>query len=468
MSFQQLLLVLQARWRLVVAIASAVIVVAVVISLLLPKQYTAEASVVINTKGTDPISGAPLQAQMMPSYMATQVDIITSDRVAQRVVKMLKLDQVPAFRAQWEEATKGKGSFEFWLGGVLGKKLEVKPSRESNVININFKWPDAKAAATLANAFTQAYIDTNLDINVEPAKQYASFFAERLKVMRSDVETAQKKLSDFQRENGITAADERLDVENARLAELSTQLVAAQSQRMDSTSRQQQAGNKNAMSPEVLQNPLIANLKADLSRMESQRDEIVRRLGKNHPDYQRSEADIAALKDRIAQESARVVTSLGTSNQVNLQREGELRAALDAQRKKLLLLKNQRDQLTVLQNDVTAAQRAHDTTSQRLTQSSLESQTQQTNIVVLNAATEPVEPSGPKVVLNTALAIFLGLFLGVGTALLLELLDQRVRGTDEIRQLIQAPFLGSVTSPREKTRLSIFKWMRRSPRLAGA
>jgi chain length determinant protein EpsF len=469
MTFQQLLLVLQARWRLVVSIAFAVIAVALTVSLLLPKQYSAEASVVINAKGTDPISGAPLQAQMMPSYMATQVDIINSDRVAQRVVKMLKLDQIPAFRTQWQEATNGKGSFEFWLGGVLGKRLEIKPSRESNVINISFKWPDAKAAAALANAFTQAYIDTNLDINVEPAKQYASFFAERLKVMRADVETAQKKLSDFQRENGITAADERLDVENGRLQELSTQLVAAQSQRMESASRQQQAGNKNAMSPEVLQNPLINNLKSDLSRMESQRDEIVRRLGKNHPDYQRSEADIVSLKDRIAQETARVLTSLGTSNQVNMQRENEIRAALEAQKKRQLLLKNQRDQLTVLQNDVSAAQRAYDTTSQRLTQSSLESETQQTNIVVLNAATEPVEPSGPKVLLNTALAVFLGAFLGIGTALLLELLDQRVRGTEDIRQLIKAPFLGSVTSPRtSRGWMSLFRSKRPGASLAGA
>ncbi|MEC5384406.1 chain length determinant protein EpsF [Uliginosibacterium sp. H3] len=442
MSFHQLLLVLQARWRLVATIALAVVGVVVTISLILPKQYTAEASVVINTKGMDPISG--VQLQVLPSYMATQVDIINSDRVAQRVVKTLKLDQVPAFRTQWEEATKGKGSFESWLGELLNKKLEIKPSRESNVININFKWPDAKAAAALANAFTQAYIDTNLDINVEPAKQYATFFTERLKVMRADVEAAQKQLSDFQRENGITAADERLDVESARLQELSTQLVAAQSQRMDSASRQQQAGNKNAMSPEVLQNPLIANLKADLSRMESQRDEIVRRLGKNHPDYQRSEADIAALKDRIAQESARVVTSLGTSNQVNLQREAELRAALDAQRKKLLLLKNQRDQLTVLQNDVLAAQRAYDTTSQRLTQSSLESQTQQTNIVVLNAATEPADPSSPKIWLNTLLAIVIGAFFAVIAALFAELRDQRVRSPSELTRLLSVPILTNV------------------------
>jgi chain length determinant protein EpsF len=450
MNFTQFLLILKARRLVVLAVAGMLVLTAMVITFILPKQYSATASIVIDAKGVDPISGVPMQVMLLPSFMATQVEIVNSDRVATRVVKMLKLDQVPQFHEKWEKATDGKGSYEKWLADEISAKLDTKPSRESNVLNINYTWPDAKASAAIANAFAQAYIETSVELRVEPAKQYTSFFTERSKAVRAELEEAQKRLSDFQRENGITVADERLDVENTRLSELSSQLVGVQSQRMDSESRQKQSTNKDAL-PEVLQNPLIGSLKAELARAESQREDIVRRLGRNHPDYQRNEADIAQMKERIAQETSRVVNSVGTGNQVNIQRESEIKAALDAQKKKLLQIRNLRDTLTVLQNDVMTAQRNLDAINQRLTQTSLESQVQQNNVAILNLAYEPLKPSSPKTLLNFFLSVVIGGLLGIGAALLLEFSDKRIRGEHDLKALLGVPVLGTLRRPQRKS-----------------
>jgi chain length determinant protein EpsF len=442
MSFIQFLLILRARLLVVLAIVGVVCATTLVISLLMAKQYTATATVLVDAKGIDPVTGVTT-SMLQPSYMATQVDIASSERVATRVVKTLKLDEIPQFHEKWEEATQGRGSFEQWLADMVGKRLSIKPSRESNVLSVEFKWPDAKASALFANAFAEAYIDTSLELKVEPAKQYATFFADRAKQIRSDLETAQKKLSDYQRENGITAADERLDVETARLNELSSQLVAIQSQRMETQSRQREAGNKETMT-EVLQNSLISNLKGDLARAEAKREDVVARLGKNHPEYQRTESEIASLREKIERETARVISSLSTNMQANVQRESELKTALEAQKKKLLELKNQRDQLTVLQNDVTNAQHAYDAINQRMTQSSLESQSQQANIVLLTRAYEPTAYSSPKILLNMFLAIVFGLFLGAGTAMMLELFNPCVRGAQDLQALLKLPVLGTL------------------------
>ena len=104
--------------------------------------------------------------------MATQIDIINSDRVAQRVVKLLRMDESPAIREQWIEATEGEGDLVVWLAELLKKKLNVKPSRDSNVINIEFSGADQSFAAVVANTFAQAYIDINLELKVEPARQH--------------------------------------------------------------------------------------------------------------------------------------------------------------------------------------------------------------------------------------------------------------------------------------------------------
>ncbi len=441
MTFQQFLLILRARWLVILLTFMVVVGTAVGVSLVMPKKYAASAAVLVDVKTPDPILGALMPGMMTPGYMATQIDIIQSDRVARRVVQMLKIDQNASARQQWQEETAGRGSIEAYFADLLSKQLDVKPSRESNVINITYKSGEPQFAAVIANAFAQAYIDTNVELRVDPAKQYAGWFDQRTKGLRDQLEAAQTRLSQFQRENGIINADERLDVENARLQELSSQLVAMQALRAETSSRQAQAGNTETL-PEVLQSGLVQSLKADVARQEARLKDLSSQYGPNHPQVLRAVAEGQALRAKLENEIKRVAGGVGTNTRVNVQREAEIRTALDAQKKKVLEIKKQRDEITVLQREVENAQKAYDMTAQRLVQTNLESQTQQTNIVVLNPAVEPVEPSSPKLLLNTLLSIFVGALLGVGLALLLELLNRRVRSPEDIVEALGLPVIG--------------------------
>ncbi|MBP7667796.1 MAG: chain length determinant protein EpsF, partial [Burkholderiaceae bacterium] len=260
MTFGQFLSILRARKWAALLVFVLVVGTTVGVSLVLPKQYDATASVVIDIK-PDPVAAMAFPTMAMPSFMATQVDILTSDRVALKVIRDLKLLDNPTLREQWQTEGEGKGTIEQWLIELLTKNLDVKPSRESNVIQINYRSPDPRFAAGLANAFAQAYIATTLELRVDPAKQFSAFFVAQSKDARTALEAAQGKLSAFQRDKGIIAADERLDVENARLAELSSQLVQIQAIASESGSRQQQAqGASGDRMQEVLNNPLIGGL----------------------------------------------------------------------------------------------------------------------------------------------------------------------------------------------------------------
>ena len=86
MTFQQFLLILRARFWVIAGILAGVVLITLLISLMLPKKYTATTALVVDSKSSDPLMGAMLPSQMMPGYLATQVDIINSQRVAQRVV----------------------------------------------------------------------------------------------------------------------------------------------------------------------------------------------------------------------------------------------------------------------------------------------------------------------------------------------------------------------------------------------
>lgn len=447
MTFSQFLSILKARKLAALAVLLITVLTTVTISLLLPKQYTATAAVVVDVKSPDPILGMMLGGAMMPGYMATQVDIITSDRVAQRVVRELKLTENAQLREDWLSETEGKGSLEAWIAELLQKKLDVKPSRESNVVNIGYKAPDPRFAAVLANAFAKAYIDTSIDLRVEPAKQYSSFFDARAKELRAALEQAQSKLSEYQRSRGILVTDERLDVETQRLNELTSQLVAIQALSAESRSRSAQAKSSADQLQDVINNPVVAGLRADLSRQEAKLQELNAKLGEAHPQVKELKANIGELRQRIDAETRRVSGSVGINNNINNSRESELRAAAEAQRKKVAQMKELRDEAAVLIKDVDAAQRAYDTVAQRLTQSSLESQASQTNISVLTPASEPSLPSSPKIVLNTLVSVFLGGLFAIGFALLRELMDRRVRSVEDLTEALGVPLLGTLPKP---------------------
>ncbi len=451
MTLQQFLLILWARRRLVFFTFLGTVLTATVVTFLLPKEYSASAAVVLDVKSPDPIAGMVLPGLMAPGYMATQVDIINSDRVAMRVVKMLRMDENPAIQEQWQEATEGKGKIGPWLVELLQKKLDVKPSRESNVISITYSGSSPEFAAAMANAFAQAYIDVNLELRVEPARQNAKWFDEQSKQYRERLDNAQKALSDYQQKSGIVATDERLDYETQKLNELSTQLTAAQAQGTDASSKRKTAGSADTL-PEVMQSPLVTQLKGDIARLEARLKEVSGNVGVNHPQYQRSQAELAELKSKMNAEVSRISSSIGTAGNISKQKVSELIAAINTQKTRILELKEQRDEITLLVREVESAQRAFDAVSQRTTQSRLESQSVQTNVAMLNQATEPVKHARPKRMLNVLLSMFVGLLLGVGSALLLELSQRRIRSTDDLNQTLGIPVLATLDAEENKLR----------------
>lgn len=441
MTFSQFLTILRARWKLMIGTLAAVMLLVLAVNLVAPRLYTASAAVVVDVKSPDPLVGMVLPGLMAPGYIATQLDVLESERVARGVIKLLHLDENAGLREQWRDQTDGSGSYDAWLADLLQRNLDIKPSRESSVINISYTAVDPQFAAALANAFVRSYIDTTLDLRVEPAKQYANLFSSQAKQARDNYERAQTKLSEYQKQHGLLATDERLDIENARLAELSSQVVAIQSLSAEASSRKRLASST---SPDVLNSAVVGSMKSDLSRQEAHLKELSSRFGDAHPQVQELRANIAELQTKMAQEIAHISSSAGISSSISRSREDQARAALEQQRQRIFTLKAQRDEASVLLRDVESAQRALEAITARLNQTSIESQSTQTNVSVLKEATAPSKPSSPRTVFNTILGLLVGSMLALTLALVVELRDRRLRSEEDVTEGLNVPMLGQL------------------------
>jgi chain length determinant protein EpsF len=396
------------------------------------------------------VSGALLPLQMLPGYLATQIDIIKSHSVALKVVSALKLTDLEAIRDEFREDTDGAGSIRDWLADRLLQQLDVRPARESSVIDVAYSSVDPQVAAEMANAFADAYVQTSLELKTDPARRQAGWFEEQVADLRKALETAQQRLTEYQSAHEIVAAAaDRIDIENAKLAAVSSQLVASQNEMYATATRQRQmteAVQRDRVDelPDIVGNPLVQSLKAELVRSDSKIADIGSRYGTNHPLYVSAEAERNSLRVKLAAEIETARGAINQTAQIASRQVATLQNAAEQQKARVLELNEERDTLAVLSRDVDSARAAYDAVMDRKTHVRLEGEVNQTDIAVLNPAVPPLRPAFPLLGLNLLLACVLGTFLGCGAALLAETSSRRVRSRDDLAELARVPVLAEV------------------------
>ena len=451
MNLSQFLLALRARRKAFFLVLVATIVMAIGVALVVPKKYVGTATLLVDARDEQAMSPSRiLTFRDRASYIGTQIELVQSGRVAQQVVRDLKLNQNPDLRAAFEDDTGGVGSIDAWIAAMLLDRLKVTSS-VSNLITVEYSSNDPKRAADVANAFAKAYLATALDLRTQPQREAAEWFEDQLKGMKARVTESQTKLTGFQREKGLVTADDRVDIDAARLGELNTQLLASRNATYEAQARRKQAaelvesgGSPDAL-PEVMTSPAIMAVKSDLARAESLLQIASGDLGQNHPVYLKHSAEVTALREKLGNEMKKVVSALGNAEQQARRREQELQAALDAQQQHIIKMKDARVQIAAMTRDVENAQRSYDAVLARYMTTRIESRAQQGDVALLTPAIEPAKPAHPKIPLIAGLSVVLGLMLATMMVYALETLDRRVRSRYDLESRLAVPSLGRLS-----------------------
>ena len=473
MSFGQFLSVLWARGVLILAVMLVALGAGLGVTMLLPQRYDATAIVAVDPgAASSPAGNAP--SSRMEDVMSTHLDVIASPAVALRVSEMLDLGNNPDIGAllaesrlrnrvsQWLsrllEVETGQGEqaldLKDWMVNRLLRNVEVKAKRDSHLIRITYSAPDGEFAASVANTFVKSYLETVQRLQSEPAKKNARQFDEQIKELRQVLEQAEAKLAKFQQDKGFVATEERMDLENTRLSEMSAQLAVAQSQSYESQARQRQlreflAGGKGAAPAEVSSSPVVQQLKQSVSEREAKLSELSKKVGPNHPQYVAASTELEGLRGRLREETRMAAQGVLTSSGVAPEREGSLRAAVEQQRSRVLGLKNARNQLAILMREADSARQAHDAAVQRFNQTRMAGEVAQAHGTVVYSAVAPVLPVSPNITLNVAIALALGLVVGVGMALYREAADGYVRSAGDLVEIMGVPIF-AVLAPKRR------------------
>lgn len=470
MTILQLLYILRARSILIFLVFAGVIAASVAATWHAPKLFEATAAVLVDFK--EPISGEQLSPFGLDDYLTTQLDIIQSRRVALEVLRTLESDTAHTADTQ--------------RMATLKKRLSAKLSnRGSRVIDITYRAEEPEIAAQYANAFAEAYRQTALDLSVEPATRTADWLHEQMQELLSKRQEAQHKLTAYQQEKGILATDERVDIETNRLTTLTQELLAAQTRTQAAESRLQEMRELQAQDrlpglvPQLLASsqrflddhsqiqeaenqvhaltnrPDLHPGSADLTRkllpanleVRELRERLMlwetrlKEISEAHPDYKRILAEVQTLRQDLQTEVDGLFMTLERDVAVARARENAVKTSLADQREKILQLQRSRDQIPALLNEVEASQKAYDSARARYDEYRMQSQANVTNVSVLSPAFSPRSPLNPPLLLVLIVSVAVGAILGMGAALLAEIVDRRVHGKDDLSNHLRLPFL---------------------------
>lgn len=404
-------------------------------------------------------------------YLRTQQEVLKSRATAERVVNELNLTEHPAFNQPaepslveavlpWlkekdavpEDGPRSSEAIAAHTRDVVGAVqdgLTIEPVGNSRLLRAHFDSPDAKLAADVANSMARVFININLARRLDATSYAKTFLQDRLQQAQAKLEESEKALVAFARQQELVKTGAQDAVDTQVLQGFTVALTQAQQDRIRAESLYNSVqGTAIQALPEVMNNPTIQNLKQRKTQLESEYQEGLKVFKPAYPKMQQLAGQIAEIDANIEKEIENVRGAIKARYQAARELENALTAKLQESRLSILGEQDRSIQYNILKREVETNRQLFEGLLQRLKEVGVAGGVGTNNISVVDRAEVPSYPHTPNPRRNLMIAIFLGLFGGVGLAFLFEHLDDTVKDSAEMEQQLGLPVLGLIPHTR--------------------
>lgn len=450
------------RWMIIFC-GVALMLLSLAATLVLPKTYRASSDVYVDYQSNDPISTRQFSPMLDTSYMEDQIALIESYEVSNRVVDALGLANTPEFRRQtadMNEAQRLRAYRE--LINSVNRRVEVMNQGSSRVLQVRYNGSSPEGARDAANAVVQAYFSLTSELGQRAGRERVSLYDSQLVKMRQQADDAQRKLNDFEREQGLIMTSSGENVSVGDLSNTLSKLVSVQVDRQRAQARwgsiaaQLKAGVGAADIAEVATRGDIADIKGKLTDVERQLASVRGPgvLGSGNPQLRALESERASLRRDLERESTRALDAMRQLPQELIEQERLVQQEVDTRRKSILKAQEASAMQASLARQLENAQRSYESASQRYGDLLISTNVAPSNLMVLRAAQTPETYSKPSRRINTIAGLLAGLFAGFGLALFLEFSNRRLRCREDISRSLGLTPLGAVRRTPKLERLA--------------
>ena len=423
-----------------------------------------------------------------PEELETELQVITSPVLLERVVRKMELHKFAEFNPSMQEPSQ-VGEFKYQLknfisglipgGSSADEEAEAAAAAERNmteteredaqiamatrillnkivasrngrtlIFTIEATSVDPAMAKELANTVADQYLVDQLDAKFDATKRANAWLEDQLGDLRKELNETEAAVEAYRSQEGLLSARGQTLTES-QIAETSGQLIVQEANysellaRLNNVREQIRRGTSETIA-EAINSDVIRNLRVQLAQIIRERADLETRYGPRHPDMARIVAEEQDLQAQIDAEIQRVVTSLESETNISRQRVESLRASLNNLRDELSDNNRSLIRLRELERNRDASRTLYENFLNKFKEIDSQEGITEADARILSYAETPKAPALPRTNLNMALGIIMGLAMASALVLLLELLDNRVSSGEEIEESFGIPFLGNV------------------------
>ncbi len=473
-------IILKRKWVLVTFAAVLVVFVAV-LSFTATPLYRATATILIDEPSASLVniqdvlnSGGYYQTDYLGTYFNTQLKLLTSRSLAERVAKKLDLGSRPEFRTARSSRTNPVQALKgiLSLRWVLPRKkpaetrpeagspaatsyafavldgLGIAPVPETRIVQVSYTSSQPVLAADIVNTLVEEFVRYSVETRYEATKQTSEFLSETISQLRDDLKRKEEDLQKYGEEKKLLFLNDKESTVVNKFSDVNAAFTEAQIDRFkkEALYRELRDLNINAL-PESVTNPVIQALKASYSQAQSDYEEKGKFYRPDYPEMVKLKARLESSRNALQEEIRKAVGAAEADYRAALNKERSLQTLLDSQRTDVVRMNNNAILYRSLQIEVDNMRSLLSTLVSKQNEIQVSSQLgglRTSNIKIVDRALVPGGPFTPNTRRNLMMALFLGLFGGLGLIFLVESLDNTVKGPEDVEKLTGLPSLGII------------------------
>lgn len=475
------------KW-VILGLGMASLVVAGGIAFSLPAIFQSTATVMIEpvqakVVNIEEVYGGMGQAR---EHFQTQVEILKSRDVALKTIKALKLWQHPDF-----DPTKAKESMTWQIKQSLGlgkpepewnedtlaeavldkfqDALSVSPVRLSQLVKLSFESTSAELSQKVVSTHAEQYINSDREARFTLTQQASTWLQERVSGLRQKLDQSERALQAYRDSQGlVNLGGSAQSIDGQRISNVSTELVAARVRRAEIEGvykdiRQIRSSGSNDFSSvaAVMRHPSVIKAKEQEAAAQQKLSELSQRYGYEHTKVVQATAELQSAKQSLNMQADSVAASLARDYEIARATEQQLAGELASARSSVAQVNRKEAQLGILEREVQANRQLYDLFMGRAKETSAanDMQGQVARVVDPAALGEQIKP---KKIQMMAVALVLGLMAGALIALLLDKLDNTLKGQDDAEERLKQPILASLPVLKSNERKAVMQTVLKS------
>src|SRR3989304_6183364 len=431
------------------------------------------------------VEGAAVITKDPIELINTQMEILNSRALADRVVKKMQLDKNPYFlekkkkkknslfasgsHIKKDTATglfptkspppsiqipfvKKEQQLDQDITDIILKSMKVIAVRKSSILKINYLSENPTVAAGMANGIANEYIEHNLDMRVRPYRDAAEWLSTKILESKSRVEASEKELQQYKENKGIVSFELKENVITQKLRELVSQLVQAENKRQEAEIRYNQIksviDNPELLAtvPDIMNNLVIQGLRNEELKIKKDISELSQKYGPRHPQMIKAKSELESVQKNLIAEARKMLNAAKTEYEIAKSREASLKMTMEEQKQEVLDLSKKAIEFNVVAGEAESNKQFYELLLKRMQEAPLSSGMTISNIQIVDNATVPKHPIKPRRGRNIFLALTIGLFGGIGMAFFVEFMDDTVKTPEDVNKILGLSFLGFVPS----------------------